>query len=128
MVMVFSGEYDLASKEQVRAAFDAVSEAPRVVLDFSDVSYIDSSVVVELVRIHSARAAGDLERETVVVGNKNLLKIFDILQLASVFRIVDTLDDAVGKNGEHISVHYASSFDGSPRDKGAPFVSGALQD
>lgn len=118
-VMVFSGEYDLASKEQVRAAFDAVLEAPRVALDFSDVTYIDSTVIHELVRVHNARAAGDLERETVVMRNSNLLKIFEILHLGSVFRVVESLDEAVGKNGEDITVHYASAFNGAAHVNGA---------
>lgn len=56
-VMVFSGEYDLASKDQVRSAFDAVLDAPRLALDFSDVTYIDSTIIHELIRVHNARAA-----------------------------------------------------------------------
>ncbi len=116
VVMVFSGEYDLASKEPLRAAFDAVSEAPRVVLDFSGVTYIDSTVIHELVRIHNARAVRGLERETIVVRNESLLRIFDIVNLAAVLRVVESLDDAVAKNGAHISVQYASSFDGAGSD------------
>ncbi len=113
VVMVFSGEYDLASKEPLRAAFDAVSKAPRVVLDFTGVTYVDSTVIHELVRIHNARAVDGLERETLVVRNENLLRIFDIVNLSAVFRVVESLDDAVAKDGAHISVHYASSFDGA---------------
>ncbi len=118
-IMVFSGEYDLASKDQVRAAFDAVSEAPRVALDFSDVTYIDSTIIHELVRLHNARSAGDLERETLVVRNSNLLRVFELLNLASVFRVVESLDEAVDKNGEDITVHYASSFNGAAHPNGA---------
>lgn len=117
-VIVFSGEYDIASKDQVRTAFDAVSEAPRVALDFSEVTYIDSSIISELVRLHNTRAAGGLERETVVVRNKTLLRIFEILRLASVFRVVESLDQAVDKDGKDIAVQYASAFDGAARVNG----------
>ncbi|MGC2407527.1 MAG: STAS domain-containing protein [Candidatus Cybelea sp.] len=120
-VMVFSGEYDLASKEQVRAAFDAVLDASRLALDFSDVTYIDSAIIHELLRVHNARSAGDLERETLVMHNNNLLKVFDILNLASVFRVVDSLDEAIDKNGEDITVQYASAFNG------AAYVNGAIK-
>lgn len=119
VVMVFSGEYDIVSKDQVRTAFDAVSEAPRLALDFSDVRYIDSSIIHELLRLHNTRAAGALERETVVVRSKNLLRLFEILHLASVFRVVESLDEAVDKNGEDITVQYASAFNGAARVNGS---------
>ena len=87
----------------------------------SDVTYIDSTIIAELARLHNARAASNLERETVVMQNPNLTKLFDLLRLASVFHVVETLDHAVGKNGEQIVVRYASSFDGAaaPRHKGS---------
>jgi len=108
VVMVFSGEYDLASKDHVRAALDAVSRTGRLALDFSDVTYMDSSIIHELIQVHNVRAACDLERETLVVRNTNLLRIFNILSLASVFRVVDSLDAAIGKNGQQITVRYAN--------------------
>jgi len=113
VVVVFSGEYDFASQDQVRTALDAVSEAPRVALDFTDVAYIDSSIIHELVRLHNTRAAADLECETVVVRRGNFPRLFEILHLASVFRVVESLDETVDKNGENISVRYASAFDGA---------------
>ncbi len=109
-VMVLSGEYDFASKGQVRAAFDAVLEARRVALDFSYVTYVDSTIVHELVRLHKARSAGGLESETLVVRDRNLLRLFEILDLASMSRVVESLDEAVGKNGEDITVQYVSAF------------------
>lgn len=114
-VMVFSGEYDIASKDEVRAAFNAVSGAQRVALDFTDVTYIDSSIIQELVRLHNARVAGELERETIVLRNRNLIRIFELLHLTSIFRVVESLDEAIGKEGEDIIVQYASAFDGATR-------------
>jgi STAS domain len=43
--VVFAGEYDLAVKEQLREELDRLVDEPAVVLDFSDVSYIDSTCV-----------------------------------------------------------------------------------
>jgi anti-anti-sigma factor len=114
-IMVFSGEYDLAARDQLRAALDSISAAPRIALDLSDVSYIDSTIIHELLRLHNARAAHELERETIIVRTANLLKVFGVLSLASVFRIVESLDEFVAKDGEHIVVQYASSFDGAAR-------------
>jgi anti-anti-sigma regulatory factor len=109
--MMLSGEYDLTSKEQLRAAFGSLYEIPSVALDFTKVTYIDSTVISELVRMHNARSASGLERETIVVNDRNLLKLFDILNFSKVFRVVDNLDDAIRKDGNDVVVQYASSFD-----------------
>ena len=113
-VLVFSGEYDLVLRDQVRAAIDSVSDARRVVLDFSDATYIDSMIIQELIRVHNTRAAENLEPEWIVVRNSALLRVFEILHLASVFRVVESLDDAVSKNGEAISAQHVSTF---PRER-----------
>lgn len=112
VVLALSGEFDLTSRDQVRAAFDAVSDAPRIVLDLSDTTYIDSVLVQELLRAHNARAAADLERETLVVRNRSFLRVFEILQLASVFRVVEHLDEAVGNNDD-ITVQFISAPGGT---------------
>ncbi len=113
IVMVFTGEYDLTCRDQLRAVLDSLSEAASIVLDLSDVTYIDSTVINELVRLHNARSARGLERATCVMHNGNLLRLFEILRLGEIFHVVETLDEAVYKNGEDVSVQYASSFAGS---------------
>lgn len=111
-VLVLRGEYDLALKDEVRAAFDAVSDAPRVVLDFSDVSYVDSMIVHELVRLHNSRSVANLEREWIVVRNSTLQRVFEILHLASVFRVVEGLNEAIDKTEEHITLRHVLADNG----------------
>jgi hypothetical protein len=90
----------------------AAKLARRVALDFSDVTYIDSTIIHELVRLHNARAVAEFERETIVLRSANLLKVFwNAFSLASIFRIVGSSDEAIAKDGEHITVRYASAFD-----------------
>lgn len=113
-VLVFTGEYDLALRDQVRAAFDSVSHARRVIVDLSGATYIDSMIVQELVRVHNARAADDLEREWVVVRNRALLRVFEILRLAAVFRVVERLEEAISRDEETISMRYVSEFQCDP--------------
>jgi anti-anti-sigma factor len=114
-VMVLSGEYDLASREQVRAAFDSISAVPRVALDFSDVTYIDSTIIHALARLYNARVASQLDAPTLVVRSAAFIKLFTMLRLTTIFRVVDTLDEAVARDGKDITVQYASSFDGATR-------------
>lgn len=51
--------------------------------------------------------------------NSSLLRLFEILHLRSVFRVVDSLDEAIDKNGEDITVQYASAFNGAASVNGA---------
>lgn len=94
-VVVFSGEYDIARIEQLREELDRLVAMERVILDFTDVTYIDSTTVGELVRLHKRRAENLFERETIVVSHRGVQKIFDVLELRKVFRIVATLEEAV---------------------------------
>jgi anti-anti-sigma factor len=93
-VVVFSGEYDIACMEQLREELDRLVAMERVILDFTDVTYIDSTTVGELVRLHKRRAENLFERETIVVRNRGVQKIFDVLELRKVFRLVATLEEA----------------------------------
>ncbi len=109
LVMAFSGEHDFTSRSQLRAALAPLCEVPTVVLDFSNVSYVDSSVIDELARLHKARSARGLDRLTLVINNKGpIRKLFDVLDFKQIFRVVENLDDALGKN-ERIVVQYAPS-------------------
>lgn len=112
-VVVFSGEYDVACKEQLREELDRLVAFERVVLDFADVTYIDSTTVGELVRMHKRRAENLFERETIVVRNRGVQKVFDLLELRKVFQLVGTLEEAVEPSVEP-TVRRAFSGGGSP--------------
>ena len=48
VIVVFAGEYDLACQKELRREFDRLHEQPNVVLDFSNVTYLDSTCIAEL--------------------------------------------------------------------------------
>jgi anti-anti-sigma factor len=98
VVMVFSGDYDVACKEQLRGELERLVALQNVVLDFRDVTYIDSTIVSELIRMHKLRAENLFEPEIIFVGNnQNIQWLFDVLQLHKVFRLVSSLEGAVRK-------------------------------
>ncbi len=49
-VIVLRGELDMAATEPVREAVDGAAGAPGVVLDVSEVTFVDSSMLKELLR------------------------------------------------------------------------------
>jgi anti-anti-sigma regulatory factor len=113
VVVIFAGEYDIACKREMRAELEKLVSVQNVVLDFSRVTFIDSTVIAELIRMHRLRAENLFERETMVVSTWSLRKMFDLLQLNKVFRRVETLDEGVGENADEADVRYAFAGDGN---------------
>ena len=90
--VVFTGEYDLALKQQLRDELDSLVDEPAVVLDFSDVSYIDSTCVAELMRNRDLRVTRGLRSPTILIKADNRIRrIFEILGLLSAFDFVEEL-------------------------------------
>ena len=108
VVMIFGGEYDLACKEHLRADLERLANVQDVVLDFTDVTYIDSTVVVELIRINQIRSSKGYKRETIVLQNPNIKRLFTLLSLQDVFHFVPELNHVVEKNEQPIGLDYAS--------------------
>lgn len=104
---MFQGEYDLASKDYLQKEFALLDDAPSVVLDFSGVTYFDSTVIAELVALRHRRAAAGLQQETIVLRNPNLLRVLEILGLCKLLHVVSSLDDVIGRNGTPVRVRYA---------------------
>lgn len=87
VVALFAGEFDIARKDELRIELEQLASVPSVVLDFTDVTYIDSTCIGEVIRLHNLRAENQFERETVIVNNENLRRIFQLLELNKLFHI-----------------------------------------
>lgn len=94
-VLVFNGEYDLSCKAALRGDLERLANAPRAVLDFDRVTFLDSTAIAELIRLHKLRAENRFERETIVTRNESVLKLFRLLELTKVFEIVPSLGEAL---------------------------------
>lgn len=90
-----SGEIDLRNVHRLAEILDqALSDSRTVIVDFGGVSYIDSTGLNTLVRLHEQCA----QRKTgmaVVVTSRTLRRIFSVLGLQDVFRIFPTVDAAL---------------------------------
>jgi anti-anti-sigma factor len=107
-VMIFSGEYDIAGAERLRADLNRLRDIQKVVLDFTDVTFVDSKAIHELVNLHQYRAAKGFEREAIVFQNPNLRRIFGILKLEQVFQCVSNLSDVVRNDDTPSHLYYAA--------------------
>lgn len=95
-VVTVSGEIDLATQGQLRALLIdlIVSGQVDLVLDLSDVSFVDSTGLGALIgtrrRVHAFQ--GSL---VLVIPNESVMKVFTITGLEKVFDIHDTLEAAL---------------------------------
>ncbi len=108
-VMIFRGEYDIATAARLRADLNRLRDLRRVVLDFTDVTYLDSKAIHELVALHQYRAEKGFEREAIVFQSPTLQKIFGILNLQQVFHCVSNLGDVVPNDNTPSHLFYATS-------------------
>jgi anti-anti-sigma factor len=93
-VVSFFGELDIASKEALRERLDGFLAIEHLCLDFSEVAYMDSTAVGEMIRFHKSRVERGFPNDVVVLGqNQPIRRLFQILHLESVFHVCDNVPD-----------------------------------
>jgi len=108
LVTVFAGEYDIFHRAELRADFDALCAEPNtIVLDMSAVTYIDSSFATELIRLHKIRAERGYSRLTIVRVAPLVKRIFAIFYMGTFCRLVDTVEEALPRDGKSVVVRQA---------------------
>lgn len=95
VVMALIGEFDISSRDRLSAALERLYDVDDVIVDLTEVRYLDSTAIGEFIHLHKIRKAKGFQRETIVIPNEALRRIFDILQLAEVFDLSARLEDAV---------------------------------
>lgn len=107
VVIVFAGEYNLGSKGKLHRELSRLATKPRLVLDFSEVTYMDSTCIAELMRMEQRRSSAGFDPAYVVMKAPILLRIFTVLTLDRVFCVVPTLADVVDVDSASLQVEYA---------------------
>ncbi len=106
--MVFGGEYDIACKEHLRLDLARLNHIPDVVLDFTDVTYIDSTLIGELMRLHQIREPKGYQPMAVVVQKPHLKRLFALLSLENAFRFTEKLGNVIPKAQPATALEYTS--------------------
>jgi anti-anti-sigma factor len=114
VVRVFSGEYDVAYEVKLRAEFDAVCTEPNLILDMRGVSYVDSTFANELLRLHKCRLEHGLGEVSIVRNSLIVKRLFAILYFKTLFRLADTLEEVLPRNGSPIVIQCACRGNESP--------------
>ncbi len=78
------GEYDLLRQAEVAEIFASLPALKQLTLDFSAVTYVDSTFLGELARLHQRLADC---RISLTGANKNLKKIFALVGFDQLFTV-----------------------------------------
>jgi anti-anti-sigma regulatory factor len=104
---IFSGEYDATCKRQWSEELEGLCTEPNVIIDFTDVSYLDATCVTEMLRMHERRRDNGFDRETIILGQPRVRRLFDLLKMEGVVRVVECLSDATEAQRSAPIVHRA---------------------
>lgn len=90
-----SGDIDMGTSPGLRKLLlECLTKTPRLVINFSDVRYIDSSGIASLVEVLMKARAG--KKQLVLYGlNKTVQEVLQLTRLTAVFEIRKTEQEAL---------------------------------
>jgi len=95
VVIALEGDLDIASRGHVRALLEAVSTRPVAIVDLTNVDFIGSTGVTELLYAFQKRRERGLEAMRLVVApGATVNRVIEIAGLDKVFGIYHTIADA----------------------------------
>lgn len=119
-LMIFSGAYDVTCKEQWSEELETLSTEPNVIIDLSDVSYLDATCLTEMLRMHERRRHNGFDRETIILGQPPVRTLFGLLNMEGVVRVVESLTDATDPQTSAPMVRHAFCGGGVVTTQTAP--------
>lgn len=97
VVVHLAGDFDAYNADELRRLLEPAQEGESVVIDFTKTRYVDSSCLTELATIRRARLDRGLSACRLVVPNKNMRKIFQIVGFDHVFPLFESLEEALSQ-------------------------------
>jgi len=93
------GEIDVSTAPTLRAELTSLPDgADRVVVDLSEVTFLDSTGLGVLIGAMKRMRDGEAEgRVDLVVTRPHIQKVLEVTGLTSVFTLFDSVDEALGQ-------------------------------
>jgi anti-sigma B factor antagonist len=97
-IVALDGEFDLAQRQRVNDAFEAVADESLVVLDLERTLYVDSTVLSCLIRLRAdlSERGGKL---ALVGARPTVRRLFDVAGLTPLFDLRSTIDEVRERYG-----------------------------
>jgi anti-sigma B factor antagonist len=96
LVVEASGEIDMETAPRLADAIDATAKATRlVVVDLTNVTFLDSSALNVLVHCQRSLADRGVGFRVVSPGDRVVHRVFEITHLTESLGVVESIDDAL---------------------------------
>ena len=96
VVIAIVGEIDMATAPEVSRAIDSGhDDAGRVVVDLSEVTFLDSSALNVFVQSQQELAQRDIGFRIVSPADHAVRNVFEITRLTEPLSVVDSIDEAL---------------------------------
>ena len=97
-IVTLDGEWDIARREELQKLLEPSYETPgEVILDLRTVTYADSTILAGLIVARNRRRGKGYPVPRLVIGSRQLRRLFAIAGLDDAFPIYETLDEAVAE-------------------------------
>ena len=101
VVCSVAGEIDLATAPALVEAIESELDSPatdttRVVVDLSEVGFLDSSGLNALVRLEQTLGGRGVDVRIVSPSDRVVRQVFEITHLTEPLKVVESLDEALG--------------------------------
>jgi anti-anti-sigma factor len=93
-VIRLTGELEIGRREEIAKALTVGGGEPGILLDFSDVTYADSTTLAELLRFRESAAKHGIP-VAIVICSKQFARLIQYAGLAQAFRIFDNRAEAL---------------------------------
>ena len=95
-IVTIVGEIDMANAPEVKREIDGSRDGvERVVVDLSEVTFLDSSALNALVQSQRDLAEREISFRVVSPADQSVRKVFEITHLTEPLSVVDSLDAAL---------------------------------
>lgn len=94
-IVTLEGEWDLSRGDELRRHIDRAAGYPRVVIDMTGVSYIDSNCIGMLVRMRTQRVAKGYEPSRLVLKTGNVRRVLGVVCGHALWAMYESLDEAL---------------------------------
>lgn len=95
-LVIAEGDFDLANVRSLRAALHAAIDAGTpVVIDFTDVTFADSTAVAAIVGAYRRAIATDTPLHVVVPADSRVRKVLDLTGVTAALPVCETIDAAL---------------------------------
>jgi anti-anti-sigma factor len=85
-VITLRGEWDVSTRERLRAALTSLGSQGDVLVDLREASFFDSTALAELIALYK-RLAGEGQRLEALVGESNMRRLLELTSLDNLLGV-----------------------------------------